>query len=67
MTAEDPCCGTCQSTTGVCLSRHQCYHHKAAQKQRAADDRARRTHYDPTADAAIARADRRPRTRGGRR
>lgn len=67
MTAEDPCCIVCTSTTGVCLSLHQCHHHKAAQRQLDADDRARRTHYDPTADAAIARADRRPRTRGARR
>ena len=67
MTAEDSCCALCYSSSGVCLSLHQCHHHKQAQKQLAADDRARRTHYDPTADAAIARADRQPRTRGGRR
>ena len=67
MTAEDACCAMCTSITGVCLSQRQCYHHKAAQRQLDADDRARRTHYDPTADAAIARADRRPRTGGRRR
>lgn len=72
---QDPCCGACESKTGVCLTLHRCYHHKQAQKQLSADDRARETYRNPTADQAIARADRqainnitrRRRTRGRRR
>lgn len=67
MTAEDPCCIVCQSRAGVCLSLHQCHHHKTAQRQLEADDRARRTYRDPVVDQVLRNLDRRPRTRGRRR
>lgn len=67
MTAEDLCCAVCYSTSGVCLSLHQCHHHKAAQRQLEADDRARRTYRDPVVDQVLRNLDRRPRTRGRRR
>lgn len=63
----DPCCFVCESSAGVCRAKRQCAHHKQAEKQMSADDRARETYRNPTADQAIARADRRPRTRGRRR
>lgn len=57
MTA-DPCCALCRSSLGICLSKHSCQHHKDADKQDEANHRARQTYKNPTADRAIARADR---------
>lgn len=54
--SQDRCCYWCKSPFG-CMN-HQCQHHKDAEKQAEADAKARRTHKDPTADRAIARADR---------
>ncbi|AYN57949.1 hypothetical protein PP640_gp77 [Arthrobacter phage Faja] len=56
----DPCCALCKGPHGICLSRHACEHHKAAQAQDEADARARRTYRDPTADLAIRNATRTP-------
>ncbi|UYM26618.1 hypothetical protein SEA_BAUER_69 [Arthrobacter phage Bauer] len=49
----DPCCFLCRSAHGVCLTRGQCEHHKAAQAQDEVDSRARQTYRNPTEDQAI--------------
>lgn len=49
----DPCCQLCRHSTGICLSRHTCEHHRDAQAQDDANHRASRTIRDPTGDAAI--------------
>lgn len=49
----DPCCFMCRSSTGVCLTRFQCDHHKEADKRDEANERARRTVHRPTEDQAI--------------
>lgn len=54
----DPCCFACKSSTGICLTRFQCEHHKEADRRDEANHRARKTHRDPTGDRAAARADR---------
>lgn len=59
----DPCCVLCKSSTGICLTRFQCEHHKEADKRDEAAHRARQTYRNPTQDQAIAnvaRAERRP-------
>ncbi|MDQ0102327.1 hypothetical protein J2T10_001973 [Paenarthrobacter nicotinovorans] len=58
----DPCCVLCKSSTGICLTRHQCEHHKEADKRDEAAHRARQTIRRPTEDKAIANI-----TRAGRR
>ena len=50
------CCSLCKGAHGICLSRYQCQHHKEADAQDEINHRTRRTHNDPTADAAIAAA-----------
>lgn len=61
----DPCCFTCKGAHGICLTRGLCDHHVLARAQDDANHRARRTHRDPTGDAAVANAmrDRRPQQR----
>jgi hypothetical protein len=54
--SPDPCCALCRHSTGVCLSRHSCHHHKEAQAQDDANHKARRTIRDPTGDTAVANA-----------
>ena len=49
----DACCALCKGPHGICLSRYTCAHHKETDAQDEANARARRTHRDPTADAAI--------------
>ncbi|SDK80283.1 hypothetical protein [Arthrobacter sp. ok362] len=51
---HDPCCVLCKGPHDICLSRHTCEHHKAAQAQDDANHRASRTIRDPTGDTAIA-------------
>ena len=53
---SDPCCALCKGPHDICLSRYTCNHHREADAQDEANARARRTHRDPTADAAVAAA-----------
>ena len=61
----DPCCFACRTPSGICLTAFTCAHHREAEAQDEANARARRTHSDPTADAAIraAMATRNPKRR----
>lgn len=59
----DPCCALCRHSTGICLSRNTCEHHKEAQAQDDANHRATRTIRDPTGDTAIANITRERRTK----
>lgn len=65
----DACCVLCRTPSGVCASKFTCQHHKEAEAQDAANDRARRTVRRPTEDQAIAnvmraqKVKRRPRPR----
>lgn len=61
---HDACCALCKGAHGICLTRFQCEHHKAADKQDAANHRARQTYNNPTADEAIGNAMRDRRRRG---
>lgn len=61
----DPCCALCKGPHGICLSRHACEHHKAAQAQDDANHRARQTVRDPTGETAIRNimSNRKPKTK----
>lgn len=60
--SQDHCCYWCRSPFG-CMN-HQCQHHKDAQAQEDANDRARRTIRRPTEDKAIANVMRANRKKG---
>lgn len=53
---NDPCCALCKGAHGICLSRHQCEHHKIADAQDELNHRARKVYANPTADQAIRQA-----------
>lgn len=53
---NDPCCALCKGAHGICLSRHTCQHHLAADAQDELNHRARKVYNNPTADQAIKNA-----------
>ena len=53
---NDPCCGACKGAHGICLSRYQCEHHRAADAQDEINHQTRKLYRNPTADQAIANA-----------